>query len=129
LVVRVAGNEVGRERAEVDEATLGAEARGEERLAVGIGAVGRLADPLGDPGLTVVDEDVGCEVVVRDDVVCVGQEGDEAPVPADVGLGAARIRLRAASGDADPRRLTREAIADEDIGRVVPVAANEVRRL
>jgi hypothetical protein len=49
--------------------TVGAEARGEQRLAVRIGAVGRLADALGDPSLTVPDEDVCGEVVVRDDVV------------------------------------------------------------
>ena len=64
---------------ERDEAAVGAD-RGLVAAVVGLIAGGVDADPLGRPGLAVMDEDVGCAVgVAGDQVVGVGMNATKRP--------------------------------------------------
>src|SRR5438132_676116 len=80
-------------------------------------------------GLAVAHEDVVRAVrVAPDEVGRRRVEGDETPVGRDRRAEAVAVALYAVRVDADARGLAGLAVAHEDVGRAVRVAADEVGR-
>src|SRR5206468_5377 len=123
--VRVAPDEVDRNRVERDEAPIGGD-RWHEAGALPLRAVGVGADAGGLAVLAVAYEDVADPVrVALYELGSRRLEGDEAPVGRDRGHDALAFGLRAVGVDAYSGGLAGLAVAHEDVPHAIRIARDE----
>ena len=134
--VRVAGHQVARGAREGDVTAVGRDGGGqgtgepvETGRSIRLGTVRGDADTRRGARDGVPDEDVHNGVrVARNEIRCLTQERDEAPVGGQDRRTAVAICLRAVGCHADTRRRAGRPIVDEDIPHAVGVSRDEIRR-